>query len=127
MSQILVACERLNLAGGLFRFERVGRSLRSLNVDLSWLAFDQGPHQRPTEFSILSLQEAFDRDWLATMVPGAGFRDETIKKLGRLTGPQFGTRVQHLLDDHSRRDRFLIVNKSFQPHVVISNNRHWTA
>ncbi len=124
--RLLVACERINLAGGLFRFERVGRVLRGLGHELAWLTLDSGPNDRPTEFPLLTLEDASNVGWDATMVPGAGFKPQTIQALGDLRQAGFGVRVQHLLNDQSRKSKFLEVNRSFRPHLVVSNNRDWS-
>lgn len=61
------------------------------------------------------------------MIPGAGFPVETIEKFSVLCSDNFGVRVQHILNDQSRRDSFLQVNRSFKPHIVVFNNLHWPA
>lgn len=60
------------------------------------------------------------------MVPGAGFRPQTIQALGDLRQANFGLRVQHLLNDQSRKPKFLDVNHSIQPHLIVINNRDWS-
>jgi len=74
---------------------------------------------------IITLNEARKLDWNATMIPGAGFPEEVITRFGELRTKQFGIRVQHILNDQSRRDRFLKVNRCFSPQVIIFNNDHW--
>jgi hypothetical protein len=59
------------------------------------------------------------------MVPGAGFPDETIVRFANFRQPQFGLRVQHILNDQQRLAAFKAVNQSFAPHVVIFNNDAW--
>jgi hypothetical protein len=68
---------------------------------------------------------AREQDWDAVMVPGAGADDAQLALLAKLREPRFGVRVQHVLNDPSRLDRFLAANASLQPHVVIFNNGHW--
>ena len=59
------------------------------------------------------------------MVPGAGFPLQTINQMEVLQNANFGMRIQHILNDQSKRENFIKVNQSFRPHVVIFNNRHW--
>ena len=63
--------------------------------------------------------------WDMTMVPGAGFPEATVEAFARFDAPQFGRRVQHVLNDQTRLEAFLKVNASFKPQVVVFNNRHW--
>jgi glycosyltransferase involved in cell wall biosynthesis len=60
------------------------------------------------------------------MLPGAGFPAEMIDRLNLFHSERFGIRVQHILNDRVRISAFKHANKMFQPHVVISNNRHWS-
>jgi len=125
---ILVACDRIVLAGGLLRFERLGRAIRDEGHSLSYLVFS--PDHKPawtSEFPVLTFDEASKHRWDATFVPGAGFPPQTIDRFKLLDAEPFGLRVQHILNDQSRRDGFLQVNRSFRPHIVIFNNDHWPA
>ncbi|MBB2974184.1 sulfotransferase domain-containing protein [Mesorhizobium sp. RMAD-H1] len=125
---ILVACDQIVLAGGLLRFERFGRAIRDEGHSLSYLVFS--PDHRPawkSEFPVLTFDEAGRHWWDATFVPGAGFPPQTIDQFELLNAETFGVRVQHILNDQSRRDRFLQVNRSFRPNVIIFNNDHWPA
>jgi glycosyltransferase involved in cell wall biosynthesis len=126
--RILVACHEMIVAGGLYRFERFGRVIEQLGHRLSFVALGRGPlRHRATDFPVLTLEQAAGQTWDATYVPGAGFPPATIARFAELRAESFGVRVQHVLNDTSRRSGFLEVNRSFSPHVVIFNNRHWKA
>jgi glycosyltransferase involved in cell wall biosynthesis len=124
--RILVACDELVVAGGLYRFERFGRVIRRFDHQLAFLALKRGPlRNRATDFPVLTLEQAAGQSWDATYVPGAGFPPATVERFAELRADCFGVRVQHVLNDTTRRTAFLQVNHSFAPHVVIFNNRHW--
>jgi glycosyltransferase involved in cell wall biosynthesis len=124
--RILIACHELVLAGGIFRFERFGRIARARGHELAFLRFaEQSASARVIEFPILGFEEASSSEWDVTMIPGAGFPPETIQKFRELTQPQFGLRMQHLLNDQTRKPGFIQVNQAFKPHVVVFNNRQW--
>ena len=124
--RILVACDELVVAGGLYRFERFGRVIHRFGHQLAFVALKRGPlRNRATDFPVLTLEQAAGQSWDATFVPGAGFPPATIERFAELRADSFGVRVQHILNDTTRRTGFLLVNRSFAPHVVIFNNRHW--
>jgi predicted O-methyltransferase YrrM/2-polyprenyl-3-methyl-5-hydroxy-6-metoxy-1,4-benzoquinol methylase len=124
--RILVACHDLALAGGLFRFERFGRIARARGHEVAFLRFaDPTPPSRAIDFPILGWQEACSRNWDVTMVPGAGFPAETLERFDQLTQPQFGLRMQHVLNDQTLKAAFIQVNQAFKPHVVVFNNQEW--
>lgn len=126
--RILVACHEMAVAGGLYRFERFGRVVRLFGHQLAFVALGKGPpRHRATDFPVLTLEQAADVAWDATFVPGAGFPPATIARFAKLRADSFGVRVQHVLNDQTRRPAFLEVNRFFSPHVVIFNNRHWKA
>jgi len=124
--RFLILCYDLQINGGLLRFERFGREISKLGHQMTYLCMSARPRRGfASDFEAISIREALKRSWDVTMVPGAGFPDEMIKKLNRLADDRFGLRVQHVLNDPSLLDRFLDVNQRFQPHMVIFNNRHW--
>jgi glycosyltransferase involved in cell wall biosynthesis len=124
--RILVACDEMIVAGGLYRFERFGRIIQRFGHLLAFAALGKSAVQhRATEFPVLTLEQAAGQTWDATFVPGAGFPSATIARFAELRADSFGIRVQHILNDTSRRSAFLEVNRSFSPHVVIFNNRAW--
>ena len=124
--RILIACDEMVVAGGLYRFERFGRVIRPFGHELAFAALRRGalPH-RAADFPVMTLEQASERVWDAVFVPGAGFPAATVERFAELKAASFGVRVQHVLNDTTRRDGFLRVNRSFCPHVVIFNNRHW--
>jgi len=124
--RIAVVCHDLGVAGSLFRFERFGRVARRLAHELSFvrLTATSEPGRR-VDFPVLTMEEAIDQMWDVTIVPGATFPEETMVRLDRFRDPSFGWRMQHVLNDQTRKAAFLRVNALFQPHVVVFNNRHW--
>lgn len=123
--KILVACEHIVNAGGLWRFDRIAVSLRKQGHKLYFLPLDPKGPDRPTDVPVLQIDEAHKLQWDATMIPGAGFSEKTIEKFSMFKSPQFGVRIQHILNDQTRKCAFLSVNNSFAPHVVIFNNHSW--
>jgi hypothetical protein len=126
MKRFLIACHDIVLAGGLLRFERFGRVARELGNTLAYVVFSDNPKPAWTpDFSVLTAQELGTTEWDAVFVPGAGFPDPTIEKFKIFREQRFGVRVQHILNDQTRRAQFMAVNRSFSPHVVIFNNEAW--
>jgi glycosyltransferase involved in cell wall biosynthesis len=126
--RILVACDELVVAGGLYRFERFGRVIRQFGHQLAFVALTRAASRhRASDFRVLTPEQASEQIWDATFVPGAGFAPATIERLAELQAASFGVRVQHVLNDTTRREAFLRVNRSFRPQIVIFNNRHWRA
>lgn len=124
--RVLVACHDLISSGGLLRFERVARELRTWGHELCFATFaDRSRPAWHSECPVMSIEEAAQQQWTATMIPGAGFPDDTIERFTRLQSGNFGYRVQHVLNDPSLRTRFLAVNSSFRPDLVVFNNSHW--
>lgn len=124
--RILVACHELIRSGGLLRFERIGRELRQWGHELCFMTLADEPTAAwQSEFPVLAFETALQQQWDVTMVPGAGFPDETIDRFGQLQQGNFGYRVQHVLNDPSLRTRFLAVNHALRPDLVIFNNAHW--
>ena len=124
--RILVACHAMIRSGGLLRFERTGRELRQWGHELCFATYaDDDTAVWQSEFPVLPLDAALQQQWDVTMVPGAGFPDETIERFSLLQQPNFGYRVQHVLNDPSLRTRFLAVNRTLQPDLVVFNNTHW--
>lgn len=128
--RILVACDIPVLSGGFMRFERVGTVLVNWGHTFAFVALSKEfIHQRTSRMGhrVLTFKEADAETWDAVMVPGAGFPDDTIARLSEFRAERFGVRIQHILNDQSRRDTFLDVNRSFDPQVVIFNNHAWPA
>ena len=124
--RLLIACHDIPLRGGMLRFNRLGRIWRQWGHDVAWAVLADGPAaQRHTSLTILSLDQAAGMRWDAVMVPGAAFADSSIGKFEIFRQPNFGVRVQHILNDQSRRALFKQMNEAFAPHIVIFNNAHW--
>ncbi|MFC1759104.1 class I SAM-dependent methyltransferase [Planctomycetota bacterium] len=125
---ILVACSRLAARGGYLRFERIAESLRPQGHSLTFATlFDDDDDSWQRNSPVINLSEAFSRQWDVTMIPGeAGFAcPGTRSILDAMRSETFGLRVQHCLNDKSRREKFQIVNASFRPHLVLFNNDDW--
>jgi predicted O-methyltransferase YrrM len=122
---ILVVAEGNVIAGGLIRFQRMHRALHPVGISFS-MAFDDltGPW-RPSDIEMIGMGSALERQWDATILPGAGFSDRFIAGLGRFRVAGCGTRVQAVLNDRHRAAQFLEVNRQFAPHSVIFNTRDW--
>jgi len=123
--RILIACNSLILSGGIMRFERTGVVLQNWGHKIAYVCFSDLEPDISTTFPILTIDQALLETWDAVMIPGAGFPDEIIDKFYILRRENFGVRVQHILNDQSRRTNFMKVNQSLKPHIVIFNNQHW--
>lgn len=125
--RILVACHDSVLRGGFLRFERLAKPLGKLNNHVVVFArFSDTPEpRRASTIPILDIAAASKQVWDVVMVPGASFPQATIDRLSELRKSQFGFRIQHILNDQSRRTKFLAVNRSFRPNMVVFNNSHW--
>lgn len=126
--RILIACDRVVATGGMFRFDRAGRVLKAWGHEVAFVSMsDQTAPDFDTALPVLSFAQAAARTWHAVMVPGAGFPDPVIRRFRDLRDPRFGTRIQHVLNDQTRRAAFREVNLQLAPHVVIFNNLAWPA
>ena len=124
--RILVACESIVRNGGLLRFDRVARAIAPWGHSLAFVALGETrADERATDVPVVSWDDAANATWDAVMVPGAGFSDATIARFATLRAPNFGVRVQHVLNDRTLRERFKRVNDAFAPDVVVFNNRDW--
>ncbi len=125
--RLLVAWFRYTCNGGIGRFANVARILRGFGHELVFtsLTDELAPDWPDFPGPVQPFASVREQDWDAVMVPGAGAADAQLALLARLREPRFGVRVQHVLNDPSRLDRFLAANASLQPHVVIFNNSHW--
>jgi glycosyltransferase involved in cell wall biosynthesis len=124
--RLLVACENIVRNGGLLRFDRIARAIAPLGHTLAFLPLaGTREDERATDVRVVSWDDAASATWDAVMVPGAGFSDATIARFAALRAPNFGVRVQHVLNDRTLRERFRRVNDAFAPDVVVFNNRDW--
>lgn len=124
--RILVACHHVVPTGGILRFERLGRVLQEWGHEVAFVALTDAPVPAgKRDIPILTLDDALAMTWDAVMVPGAGFPEATMEKLALLRKPSFGVRVQHVLNDQSKRAGFKTVNRQFAPQIVIFNNQAW--
>lgn len=127
-TRILVACEELIVSGGMLRFERLGRVLPVDRYELAYVCLADAPVAHwSSRFPVLTFAECSTGTWDAVMVPGAGFSDQTINRLARFDDRRFGRRLQHILNDQGMKPRNLVVNRMFQPHLVVFNNLAWPA
>jgi glycosyltransferase involved in cell wall biosynthesis len=128
-ARILIACHDIVTAGGLLRFERVGRVLKSRGGhELAFVVLSETPKPKTrSAFPVLSYEQAEKKRWDAVMIPGAAFPNETIERFSDFKKENFGVRVQHILNDQKRLKQFEKVNKAFSPNIVIFNNTQWPA
>lgn len=137
--RILIATSATGITGGFLRFERVGRVWRSWGHEVAFgllpgLKQDLSQVKRPefqgvfeSSMPVLTFEEAASLPWDATMVPGAGWDERTTQVFAAFKAPCFGIRIQHVLNDQSRRAQFELMNRIFSPHVVVFNNTAWPA
>lgn len=124
--QLLVACQSMVATGGLLRFEKLGLVARELGHSMAYMVADDAAEPQFTSaFEVLGFDEAARRRWDCVLIPGAGFASTIIEGFRRLRAPQFGTRVQMVLNDRQVRSRFLAVNTSLRPDIVVFNNEDW--
>ncbi|SFE15232.1 glycosyltransferase [Methylobacterium sp. 13MFTsu3.1M2] len=123
--RLLVACDHLALTGGLLRFERVGRVLARRGHAFAYLTLGTGEDGFETRLPVLHREDAARASWDAVMVPGGGFPDATIEGFADLRAPNFGARIQHLLNAPVRRDAYARVTRTLAPDLVVANNDHW--
>ncbi|WP_316897976.1 sulfotransferase domain-containing protein [Pseudodesulfovibrio indicus] len=120
---ILVACGNLIVSGGLLRFERLARAIAPWGHRLALTSLTgDGGNRLFNDAKLLTVEEAAKQRWDAVMIPGAGFTDETIARFKMFREPRYGLRVQHILNDPTRKEQFLEVNRALAPDMVIFNN-----
>lgn len=126
--RFLIACDRVAATGGLFRFDRAARVLQQWGHEAAFVSMsgDCTPDFE-TALPVLTFQQAAEHTWDAVMVPGAGFTEAVIRAFREFRDPRFGVRIQHILNDQTRRASFKSVNAQLAPHVVIFNNLSWPA
>lgn len=120
--RILLVAERVARRGGFMRFERLARVLGEIVCAVR----DPAAGTLTSTLPVISWEEAAASQWDLTMVPGAGFLlPETVEGLAAFKDERFGIRMQHILNDQTRRQRFFAVNRAFRPHLVVFNNLDW--
>lgn len=123
---ILVPCERIVPTGGLLRFERLAEALKHKGHRIVFCPRKhEGGNDLFVTSDVMDFETAAQQSWHAVMVPGAGFSEETMIWLSAFQDSRFGLRVQHVLNDSSRYDSFLRVNRAIRPDYVIFNNPAW--
>jgi hypothetical protein len=126
--RLLVAWFQYSLNGSIGRFVEVARRLRAFGHRVEFLSLtDQTTTEWP-DFPgpIRTMAETDGERYDAVMVPGAGNPNDPLGRLSVLRDDRFGLRIQHVLNDPSRFDRFARVNEILRPHRVVFNNGHWT-
>jgi len=125
--KIGIVCHELCCAGGLLRFERFGRVAAEWGNEINFVIFsDNLESSFDSQFKPISVNEAIQQQWDITMIPGAGFPLKTIEEMAVLKKPNFGIKVQHILNDQTKSENFLLVNSTIDPDIVVFNNRHWS-
>ncbi|HEC68495.1 MAG TPA: glycosyltransferase [Candidatus Desulfofervidus auxilii] len=123
---ILILCDSIVRCGGLLRFDRVAKIIKDWGYKLYFLPLSSFNNKDILVNSeIISQEEAMRTRWDVTMVPGAGFPDNTIRQFENFTSNRFGLRIQHILNDTTLKERFLKVNRVFKPDLVLFNNYDW--
>lgn len=123
---VLVIAERNVLAGGLLRFSRLQAAWERYGISVTFAFEDLTSVWTPDNCDVLQMDQALERQWDATVLPGAGFSRKFIESLNRFISAEFGVRVQMVLNDRHSMERFLNANHAFSPHSVIFNTRDWT-
>lgn len=125
--KLLVAWFDYSLDGGLGRFIHCARVLRNQGHAVEFLSLNNSLETDWPDLKgrVRTMDDVVSEKWDAVMVPGAGMSDDKVPLFGLLNNPTFGVRVQHILNDSFRKDKFLKVNKVLNPDVVIFNNSHW--
>ncbi|MFK5984286.1 MAG: class I SAM-dependent methyltransferase [Pseudomonadota bacterium] len=125
--RILVLCDLVIRSGGLLRFDRIYNVIKNWDYELYFLPLSNEKINEKIMLNskIIKEEEALCIEWDVTMVPGAGFPEHTIKKFADFQDKKFGLRIQHILNDTTKKEAFLSVNKVFKPHIVLFNNDSW--
>ena len=126
--RMLVAWFQFSRNGSIARFLEVARRLGAFGhcVEFVSLTGETTCDWADVSGRIRTLAELEGETFDAVMVPGAGNANDPLEKLAVLRDDRFGLRVQHVLNDPSRLDRFAKVNEILRPHRVVFNNSHWT-
>ncbi len=127
--KILLAWTNFTLNGGILRFVHCQRIMEEWGHEMEFCSLENNLETPipALEHRILDWETAQQMDWDAVMVPGAGLSNSQMKLLAKLQRPSFGIRVQHILNDPSRKAAFLKVNHHLRPHLLIANNSHWSS
>lgn len=113
----------------MLRFERLGRKLIAAGHEICFCPISGivSPHWNGA-VPIVTLDAALNSKWDAVVLPGrAGFDtdDRSLQTLRTFSNSRFGTRLQYILNDPTLKAGFLAVNREFQPHSIVFNNREW--
>ncbi len=123
--RVLAAWFRFGLNGSIARVLRFAEEARRSghSVELGSLT-GETRREWPQGPEILGPRELAAGRWDAVIVPGAG--DGPLQRLADLRDPRFGRRIQLVLNDASRLDRFAEVNAHLAPDTIVFNNSAWT-
>lgn len=125
--RILVAWFRFSLNGSVGRFIHFARQVAPWGHQVDFLSLTGDTVTDWPDFpgEVLAPGDVAGRTWDAVMVPGSGNPNDPVELLRTLRSPQYGLRVQHVLNDPSKRERFELVNRTLAPDIVVFNNGHW--
>ncbi len=125
--RICVAWFQFSLNGSIGRFVRFARALAPFGHEVEFLSLTGQTDTDWPDFPgpVLGPRDVSGRNWDAVMVPGAGNPSNPLELLAGLKHERYGRRIQHVLNDTARIDRFREVNRILDPHVVAFNNGHW--
>lgn len=123
----LVAWDRYTVNGGIGRFVNCARMFERFGHTFEFVSItgELGSEWDYLKGRIRTMEQVVDKQWDAVMVPGAGLAPDHVPLLDQFRGVQFGTRIQHVLNDRSIEPRCIGINEVFVPHVVVFNNSHW--
>ena len=126
--RICVAWFRFSLNGSIGRFVRLARTLAPFGTEVEFLSLTGETDTDWPDFPgpVLDPRLVGDRRWDAVLVPGAGNPADPLELLSGLKQERYGRRFQFVLNDTSRKARFLEVNRLLEPDVVVFNNGHWS-
>ena len=125
--RILIVWFRFTLNGAIGRFLNVARVLRERGHQVSFASLTDEVDTDWDDFpgEVLPFARAEEGEYDAVFLPGSGARPKHLNLLKKLRAERFGLRVQFVLNDVSRKNRFLRFNELFRPQLVLFNSHHW--
>lgn len=126
-ARFLIAWFRFGLNGSIARFLRFAEEAVQAGHSVDFVSLTgETRREWPRGPEILGPEALARGRWDAVMVPGAGDGRDPLQRLADLRDPRFGRRIQHVLNDAARIDRFAEVNAHFAPDTIVFNNSAWT-
>lgn len=123
--RVLVAWFRFGLNGSIARVLRFAEEAGRMGHSVEFASLTgETRREWPEGPAILGAEGLTAGRWDAVLVPGAG--EGPLQRLADLRDPRFGRRIQLVLNDAARLDRFAEVNAHFAPDTIVFNNSAWT-